>query len=96
MEVTGLDFVRKPIFQLNTQQYKVFPKLKTAGFLCLSLADDIEKLTHGQKTALAHIGITEAQTAVVQFDKPATRSLLENISDQVTVTEFKGEILDWG
>ena len=93
--ITGLNSVRKPILQLDAQQYNVLPQLKTTEFLCLSLADDTEKLTHGQKSALAHIGITNDQPAVVQFNKKAMRSLLYKVSDQVTVTEFKGKILDW-
>ena len=93
--ITGLNSVRKPILQLDAQQYNVLPQLKTTEFLCLSLADDTEKLTHGQKADLADIGITKDQPAVVQFNKKEMRSLLDKVSDQVTVTEFKGKILDW-
>ena len=87
--MTGFNPVRKTIFDFYAEPYAKFRQFKTTRFLCLSLAVDPDKLTHLEKTTLAALGIKKRQTAVVQFDKTTTRSLLDKIAGQVKVTEFK-------
>jgi hypothetical protein len=87
--MTGFNPVRKTILELDAQRYRKSPQLKTTRFLCLSLARDPDKLTDLEQRFLGDLGITKRQTAVVQFDKTTTRSLLDKIAGQVKVTEFK-------
>jgi ribosomal protein L30/L7E len=91
---TAFNVVRKPIIQLHAQEYKVFPKIKNAKFLYLSKLDDASKLTYEEKKTLGDLGIKKDQTAVVQFDTTAIRSLMGKVGDKLKVTEFKGKIFD--